>query len=93
MQGRKQGQKRRGAVLAWLLAAVFLLAGAIAPPTQARAPARGPARDGFVAVQEMPREARATYELIAKRLPDREAEIMGRMADAEANHRQRLEAR
>ena len=38
-------------------------------------------------------EARATYELIARRLPPREAEIMGRMADAEASHRQRLEAR
>ena len=38
-------------------------------------------------------EARATYELIAKRLPRREAEIMRRMAVAEASHRQRLEAR
>jgi VIT1/CCC1 family predicted Fe2+/Mn2+ transporter len=38
-------------------------------------------------------EARASYELIARRLPAREAEIMGRMADAEASHRQRLEAR
>jgi len=38
-------------------------------------------------------EARATYQLIAKRLPEREAEIMGRMADAEASHRQRLEGR
>jgi VIT1/CCC1 family predicted Fe2+/Mn2+ transporter len=38
-------------------------------------------------------EARATYELIARRLPQREAEIMGRMAEAEAKHRQRLEAR
>jgi VIT1/CCC1 family predicted Fe2+/Mn2+ transporter/rubrerythrin len=38
-------------------------------------------------------EARASYELIAKRLPPREAEIMGRMADAEAKHRARLEAR
>jgi VIT1/CCC1 family predicted Fe2+/Mn2+ transporter len=38
-------------------------------------------------------EARASYELIAKRLPDREAGIMRRMADAEASHRQRLEAR
>ncbi|MGH2835370.1 MAG: VIT1/CCC1 transporter family protein [Solirubrobacteraceae bacterium] len=37
--------------------------------------------------------ARASYELIAKRLPQREAEIMGRMADAEASHRRRLEAR
>ena len=38
-------------------------------------------------------EARATYELIARRLPAREAQIMGRMADAEAKHRGRLEAR
>lgn len=38
-------------------------------------------------------EARASYELIARRLPEREAEIMMRMADAEASHRQRLEAR
>ncbi len=38
-------------------------------------------------------EARASYELIAKRLPQREAEIMRRMADAEAKHRGRLEAR
>jgi rubrerythrin len=38
-------------------------------------------------------EARASYELIARRLPQREAEILGRMADAEAKHRQRLEAR
>jgi VIT1/CCC1 family predicted Fe2+/Mn2+ transporter len=38
-------------------------------------------------------EARAAYELIARRLPPREAEIMTRMADAEASHRQRLEAR
>ena len=33
------------------------------------------------------------YGLIAKRLPEREAQIMGRMAEAEASHRQRLEAR
>jgi VIT1/CCC1 family predicted Fe2+/Mn2+ transporter/rubrerythrin len=38
-------------------------------------------------------KARATYELIAQRLPEREAEIMGRMAAAEAKHRERLEAR
>ncbi|MDE3129869.1 MAG: VIT1/CCC1 transporter family protein [Acidobacteriota bacterium] len=38
-------------------------------------------------------EARATYELIARRLPQREAEIMRRMAEAEARHRQRLEQR
>ncbi len=33
------------------------------------------------------------YELIAARLPAREAEIMRRMAEAESSHRQRLEAR
>jgi vacuolar iron transporter family protein len=38
-------------------------------------------------------QARASYQLIAKRLPPREAEIMGRMADAEAKHRERLESR
>ncbi|HET9093767.1 MAG TPA: VIT1/CCC1 transporter family protein [Solirubrobacteraceae bacterium] len=38
-------------------------------------------------------EARAAYELIARRLPEREAAIMRRMAEAEASHRQRLEAR
>jgi len=38
-------------------------------------------------------QARATYEMIARRLPEREAAIMGRMAQAEARHRERLEAR
>jgi VIT1/CCC1 family predicted Fe2+/Mn2+ transporter/rubrerythrin len=38
-------------------------------------------------------EARAVYELIARRLDDRRAEIMRRMADAEGGHRGRLEAR
>jgi vacuolar iron transporter family protein len=38
-------------------------------------------------------EARAVYELIALRLDDRRADIMRRMADAEAGHRSRLEAR
>jgi VIT1/CCC1 family predicted Fe2+/Mn2+ transporter/ferritin-like protein len=33
------------------------------------------------------------YELIAARLPPREAEVMRRMAEAESSHRQRLEAR
>jgi VIT1/CCC1 family predicted Fe2+/Mn2+ transporter/rubrerythrin len=33
------------------------------------------------------------YELIARRMPDRQAEIMLRMAEAEAGHRGRLEAR
>ena len=34
-----------------------------------------------------------SYELIARRLPDREAEILGRMAAAESSHRERLEQR
>jgi vacuolar iron transporter family protein len=38
-------------------------------------------------------QAGGMYELIANRLPEREAEIMRRMAQAEAGHRQRLEAR
>jgi VIT1/CCC1 family predicted Fe2+/Mn2+ transporter len=38
-------------------------------------------------------EAGSMYELIAGRMPEREAEIMRRMAQAEASHRQRLEAR
>ena len=33
------------------------------------------------------------YDLIAERMPDREAEILRRMADAEGGHRRRLEAR
>ena len=33
------------------------------------------------------------YDLIAERMPDREAEILRRMAQAEAGHRRRLEAR
>ncbi|HTU98782.1 MAG TPA: VIT1/CCC1 transporter family protein [Solirubrobacteraceae bacterium] len=37
--------------------------------------------------------AGAVYRLIARRLEPREAEILGKMADAEANHRHRLEAR
>jgi VIT1/CCC1 family predicted Fe2+/Mn2+ transporter len=37
--------------------------------------------------------AGAVYELIAKRMPDREGEILRRMAAAEAGHRGRLEQR
>jgi vacuolar iron transporter family protein len=37
--------------------------------------------------------AGAVYELIARRLDDREADILRRMADAESGHRQRLEQR
>jgi vacuolar iron transporter family protein len=37
--------------------------------------------------------AGAVYDLIARRMPDREAEILRRMADAEGGHRRRLEAR
>ena len=53
MQGRRQG-----VLIAWLLAAACMVLGALP------AAARGPAVDGFVAVQSLPREARATYELI-----------------------------
>ena len=38
-------------------------------------------------------EAGAVYELIARRMPEREAAILRRMAEAEAGHRRRLEAR
>ncbi|PZS08335.1 MAG: ferritin [Solirubrobacterales bacterium] len=37
--------------------------------------------------------AGAVYELIAKRMPDREAQILRRMAAAEGSHRERLEQR
>jgi vacuolar iron transporter family protein len=37
--------------------------------------------------------AGAVYDLIAQRMPDREAEILRRMAQAESGHRGRLEAR
>jgi vacuolar iron transporter family protein len=38
-------------------------------------------------------EAGGMYELIAQRLPEREGEIMRRMAQAESRHRERLETR
>jgi VIT1/CCC1 family predicted Fe2+/Mn2+ transporter/ferritin-like protein len=37
--------------------------------------------------------AGAVYELIAARMPEREAEILRRMAEAESSHRERLERR
>jgi vacuolar iron transporter family protein len=37
--------------------------------------------------------AGSVYELIAKRMPEREADILRRMAEAESSHRSRLEAR
>jgi VIT1/CCC1 family predicted Fe2+/Mn2+ transporter len=37
--------------------------------------------------------AGAAYDLIARRMPDREADILRRMAEAESGHRRRLEAR
>src|SRR5204863_7207077 len=37
--------------------------------------------------------AGTVYELIAHRMPEREAEILRRMAQAESGHRNRLEAR
>ena len=38
-------------------------------------------------------EAGRVYDLIAERMPDREAEILRRMAEAEGGHRRRLETR
>jgi VIT1/CCC1 family predicted Fe2+/Mn2+ transporter/rubrerythrin len=38
-------------------------------------------------------EAGAIYELIARRMPEREADILRRMAQAESSHRRRLEER
>jgi VIT1/CCC1 family predicted Fe2+/Mn2+ transporter len=37
--------------------------------------------------------AGAAYDLIARRMPDREAELLRRMAEAESGHRRRLEQR
>jgi len=37
--------------------------------------------------------AGSVYELIARRMPEREADILRRMAEAESSHRRRLEAR
>ncbi len=37
--------------------------------------------------------AGAVYQMIAQRMPDRQADILRRMADAESGHRRRLEAR
>jgi ferritin-like protein len=37
--------------------------------------------------------AGAVYDLIAQRMPDREADILRRMAEAESGHRRRLETR
>ena len=38
-------------------------------------------------------EAGSVYELISRRMPEREGEILRRMAEAESSHRERLEAR
>ncbi|MBV9006550.1 MAG: hypothetical protein JO181_17935, partial [Solirubrobacterales bacterium] len=37
--------------------------------------------------------AGAVYDLIARRMPEREADILRRMAEAEGGHRRRLEKR
>ncbi len=51
------------------------------------------ARDRLLKAWQGEIVAGAAYELIARRMPPREAEILGRMAAAESGHRQRLEAR
>jgi VIT1/CCC1 family predicted Fe2+/Mn2+ transporter len=50
-------------------------------------------RDRLLAAWRGEIEAGAVYELIARRMPEREAEILRRMAAAESGHRSRLEAR
>ena len=50
-------------------------------------------RDRLLAAWRGEIEAARVYELIAARMPPREAEILRRMAAAEGSHRQRLEAR
>jgi VIT1/CCC1 family predicted Fe2+/Mn2+ transporter/rubrerythrin len=57
-------------------------------------PAAAPqVRDRLLKAWEGEVVAGTVYELIARRMPDREAEILRRMADAEGGHRRRLEAR
>jgi vacuolar iron transporter family protein len=51
------------------------------------------ARDRLLEAWRGEVEAGRVYELIAARMPPREAEILQRMANAEAGHRERLEAR
>ncbi len=55
--------------------------------------AAGEVRERLLKAWRGETEAGAMYELIAGRLPEREAEIMRRMAQAEAGHRERIEAR
>jgi vacuolar iron transporter family protein len=50
-------------------------------------------RDRLLAAWRGEIEAGSVYDLIARRLDDRRAEILRRMADAEGGHRRRLEAR
>jgi VIT1/CCC1 family predicted Fe2+/Mn2+ transporter/ferritin-like protein len=60
---------------------------------QADSPSETEARERLLKAWRGEIQAGGMYELIARRLPEREAEIMRRMAQAEASHRQRLEAR
>jgi VIT1/CCC1 family predicted Fe2+/Mn2+ transporter len=61
------------------------------PETAAAVPAE--ARSRLLHAWRGEIEAGATYALIARRLPEREAIIVQEMADAEGGHRARLEAR
>jgi vacuolar iron transporter family protein len=51
------------------------------------------ARDRLVTAWRGEILAGAVYHLIARRMPEREADILRRMAEAESGHRRRLEAR
>lgn len=56
-------------------------------------PASQEVRDRLLKAWRGEIQAGAMYELIARRLPDREAEILRKMAEAESSHRARLERR
>src|SRR5437763_5432848 len=64
-----------------------------AGPSEPRDAVSAEVRDRLLNAWRGEIEARRVYELIARRLDDRRAEIMRRMAEAEGGHRRRLERR
>jgi VIT1/CCC1 family predicted Fe2+/Mn2+ transporter/ferritin-like protein len=61
--------------------------------TEAASPPSQEVRDRLLKAWRGEIVAGAVYDLIAQRMPDREAEILRRMAEAESGHRNRLEGR
>jgi VIT1/CCC1 family predicted Fe2+/Mn2+ transporter len=61
--------------------------------TEAASPPSQEVRDRLLKAWRGEIVAGAVYDLIAQRMPDREAEILRRMAQAESGHRNRLEGR